>query len=345
MVIFFLKLNFKTTSIGEKLRKVDWVGSILFVAATTGFLIPLTWGGVQYPWSHWRTLVSLIICAVGLIAFVLYEEYVAENPLIPMRIFKKRTAALTYLQTFIHGMILWCILYYLPLYYEGVKGFSPILTGVALFPETFTVAPASIVAGVIIAVTGRYRWGIWIGWVLTVIGLGLLTLLKVNTSTAGWIFLNLVSGVGTGILFSSMAIAVQASASNEDQAFAVTMFAFFRAFGQTVGVAIGGVIFQNEMLKKLKTYPLLAARAVEYSADSSGLVQIIKTMPEGPEKTQLKQAYTDSIRMIFIVICALAGVALVAGAFTEKFSLDRQLETEQGYNGKARKEDEEKVAV
>ena len=46
--------------------------------------------------------------------------------------------------------------------------------------------------------------------------MGLLIYLKVDTSTPAWIFLNLVSGVGTGVLFSAMAIAVQASSSNED---------------------------------------------------------------------------------------------------------------------------------
>jgi hypothetical protein len=235
-------------------------------------------------------------------------------------------------------MILWSILYYLPLYYEAVKGFSPILAGVSLFPQTFTVAPASIVAGVVIAVTGKYRGFTWVGWATTTIGLGLLTLLKVNTSTPGWIFLNLV---GTGVLFSAMAIAVQASSSNEDMAHAVTMFAFFRAFGQTVGVAIGGVIFQNQMKKKLLTYPLLADKASEWSQDASGLVQTIKNMPAGLAKDQLKLAYVDSLKYIWIFICVLAGVAFIASLFTEALPLDRALETEQGFKQKPKESDEE----
>jgi hypothetical protein len=39
----------------------------------------------------------------------------------------------------------------MPFYYEAVKGFSPILAGVSLFPQTFTVAPASVVTGIIAA--------------------------------------------------------------------------------------------------------------------------------------------------------------------------------------------------
>lgn len=43
-IIAFLKLNYKVGSVWEKLKKVDWIGSVIFVASITSFLIPLTWG-------------------------------------------------------------------------------------------------------------------------------------------------------------------------------------------------------------------------------------------------------------------------------------------------------------
>ena len=342
MIALFLQLNYKTSSFLEKLRRVDWIGTVLFLASTTGFLIPITWGGVMYPWSSWRTLVPLILCGVGLVGFVIHQEYFAAEPLIRTDVFKSRTAAATYFDTVIHGIVLWSLLYYMPLYYEAVKGFSPILAGVALFPQTFTVAPAAIVVGATIAITGRYRWAIWAGWFLTTLGMGILIYLKVETTTVQWIFMNLVAGLGTGILFPSMAIAVQASSTNENQAYAASMFSFMRAFGQTLGVAIGGVIFQNQMKKKLLTFPLLADKAAEYSKDASGLVQIIKAMPAGDAKHQLLVSYTDALRYVWIVMCALSAVALAASLFTQAFPLDRALETEQGFKEKEKTKDEEK---
>jgi len=82
----------------------------------------------MYAWDSWRTLVPLIVGAAGLVSFVFYEAFVAVEPLIRLNIFKNRTAAVNYLGTFIHGMILWSMLYYLPLYYEVVKGLSPIVS-------------------------------------------------------------------------------------------------------------------------------------------------------------------------------------------------------------------------
>ncbi|KAL8880903.1 MAG: hypothetical protein Q9198_001787, partial [Flavoplaca austrocitrina] len=289
-VPLFLKLAFKPTSFAAKLARVDWFGSFLFISSTTSFLIPITWGGVSYPWTSWHTLVPLCLGIAGLITFITYEEIVATEPLIRLVIFKNRTAAVSYSATVIHGMVLWSLLYYLPLYYEAVKGFSPIISGVALFPETFTVAPASVIVGILITVTGRYRWAIWGGWVLTVLGTGVLYLLDVDTSTVKWIFINLVGGLGMGMLFPSMAFAIQASQTNEDLAFAIAMFSFFRAFGQAIGVAVGGTVFQNQMKSKLLTYPALASKAEEYSKDASSLVQIIKSMQDDAVKQNLQQA-------------------------------------------------------
>ncbi|KAI2476988.1 ProP Permease major facilitator superfamily [Pyrenophora tritici-repentis] len=342
MITIFLQLNQKHGAFLSKLRQVDWIGMILFVASMTGFLIPVTWGGVQYAWDSWHTLVPLILSAAGLIAFIAYIEFFAPNPLIRTSVFKTKSAAILYTSTVIHGLILWSILYYLPLYFQAVKGYGPILSGVAVFPWTFTVAPASIATGIAIAVTGKYRWANRAGWVITTLGMGVLILLKPNTSTVSWIFLNLVGGIGTGVLFPAMALAVQASATAKDQAYAANMFSFLRAFGQTLGVAIGGVIFQNQMRKKMLTFPLLADMAGEYSRDAAGLVGIIRDMPAGEMKEQLRESYTDALKYIWIVMLAFSAVALLGSWFIEAYDMNMENETEMGFVDKDRVADVEK---
>ncbi|KAI9866654.1 MAG: hypothetical protein M1813_001206 [Trichoglossum hirsutum] len=346
MIPVFLTLQYKTGDFVEKLKRVDWVGSFIFVASTTSFLIPVTWGGVMYPWSHWRTLVPLILGGAGLVGFIFYEIYVPAEPLIKLHLFKNRSTSATYIGTVLHGMILWSMLYYLPLYYEAVKGYSPIISGVAVFPQTFTVAPMAMIIGFAVAITGYYRWALWTGWVFTVVGTGLLILLDVHTSTPAWIFLNLVPGAGTGILFSAMAYSIQASSPPKDQAFAASLYSFFRAFGQSLGVAIGGVIFQNEMKRRLLRIPEMAAKAIEYSKDSAALVQIIKAMPEDlPTRVQLIKAYAESLKTVWAAMCGFAAVALLFSLLVQHYDLDVQLETEQGYAGKKKvgEEAEEKA--
>lgn len=132
-------------------------------------------------------------------------------------------------------------------------------------------------------------------------------------------------------LFPSLQFQLQAASESKHLAFAVAMFSFFRAFGQALGVAIGGVIFQNQLSKKLAAYPQFASRASELAQDAAALVQIIKETPPGEDKLILRTTYTDSLRVIYIVMCALAGVAFLLSLFIKHYDLNRALETEQGF--------------
>jgi len=353
-VPLFLKLYFKQSPWIVQLKRVDWIGSFIFIASSTSFLIPITWVCPEHiqhfvdtyfsrvESRSWRTLVPLILGTCGLIGFALFEEYVAAEPLIRLIVFKNWTAAVTYAGTFLQGMILWSLLYYLPLYYEAVKGQTPIIAGISIFPETFTVAPAAVVVGILITKTGRYRWAIWGGWVLTNLGTGLLYLLDVHTSTVRWIFINLVSGLGLGMLFPSMAFAIQASSTNADLAFAIAMFAFFRAFGQAVGVAIGGTIFQNQMKIKLLAYPGLAAKADQYSRDATSLVRIIKGTQDAALKLQLQQSYADALKIVWVTMCGLSALGFVLSLWTKGLDLNKPLETEQGMQANSNVDEEKK---
>ena len=244
----------------------------------TSFLILMTWGGVTYPWSSWRTLVPLLAGVAGLIFFMVWEGHFAAEPMIPLRLFKNRSAAAAYFGTFVNGLVLWCLLYYMPLYFEVVKGQTPVLSGVALFPMTITVAPAAIVVGIAAVVTGTYRWSIWLGWTLTVLGLGLSYLLDIGTSKTVWISITLVTGLGTGVLFTGNSLGVQAPASERDAGSAVALSVFLRTFGQACGVAMGGVVFQNEIRRRTASYAIVATHAADYAANSSALVEVIRAM-------------------------------------------------------------------
>jgi hypothetical protein len=111
----------------------------------------------MFDWNSWRTVVPMIIGIIGLVGFLAYSKYISPEPLIRGSIFSTSTAKFGYLGTFFHGIFLWTMLFYLPLYYEVAKNFGPTKAGVALFPQTFTTAPAAVVVGLVIAKTGKYR--------------------------------------------------------------------------------------------------------------------------------------------------------------------------------------------
>ena len=140
-----------------------------------------------------------------------------------------------------------------------------------------------------------------------------------------------------------MTFAVQASSTSSDVAFAVAMFSFFRAFGQTVGVAIGGTIFQNQMKLKLLTYPALAPMAAQYSRDAASLVAIIKDYPPGLDKNNLIQSYADALKIVWVTLCGLSALALITSFWIKGLDINRALETDQAFQQETRVPDIEKT--
>ncbi|KAG8528374.1 uncharacterized protein KY384_007292 [Bacidia gigantensis] len=330
MTPIFIRLGASTdTSLFQRFLRIDWIGSALFIAAFTSLLIPLSWGGVQYPWDSWHTIVPLIMGPIGLVLLYIYESHYAANPIIRTNIFKSRNAVIAYVTVIIHGLVVTTILYYLPLYYQAAKGLDPIISAVALFPETFTIAPGAFVVGALIARFNSYRWSIWSGWAITTVGVGVLYLLDEYTSTAKWILLNLVVGIGIGFNYVAIGVMLQAAVPEEDMTSAIALFTVFRPFGQALGVAIGGVIFQNRFRAKLAAIPEFATLASHYANDASGLAQVIQAMTGGGRKDTLLKAYTDSLKMIWGVLCAFSGVALILSIPIKSISLDREFEPVQ----------------
>lgn len=86
-------------------------------------------------------------------------------------------------------------IFFLILYYQGVKFYTPVISAVAGLPESLTVTPAAVVVGVLAGKTGQYRWALWGGWLLATLGAGLLLLLKPETTVVQWIFLNIPLGL------------------------------------------------------------------------------------------------------------------------------------------------------
>ncbi|CAF3463917.1 unnamed protein product [Fusarium graminearum] len=321
-------------SVNTKIKEFDWIGTIIFVASLKSFLIPLSWGGIMYDWSNPRTVVPLVFGILSLIAFGVHikfcRRYSRCDPLLRPSLFTSLTALSAYFATIIHGIIVWCLVYYVPLYHE-IRGSSPITAGVAVLPFTGTVAPAAVVVGLLITKTGTYRPFIWAGWTLVPLGMGLMMLLEKDTETYKWVIIYLTGGLGLGILYSAQAFAAQASASNSDLPFAASMYAFCRSLGQGIGVAVGGVTFQNEFRKQIQKSTEFALKADEWAKDASALVQIVKKSPASMQlmRDTIINGYIKGLRTVWMVLTLVACVALVVSlAGVKAKSLDRKFETE-----------------
>ncbi|RAH72996.1 MFS general substrate transporter [Aspergillus aculeatinus CBS 121060] len=333
LMILFTRLQPLPVSQQHKPGGIDFGGILLFTGGITSVLIPVTWGGVMYAWSSWHTLTPLLTGIAALVCFVTYEGfYVPANPVISLALFRTRSLLAGYIGTMTHGLILSCGLYYLPFYFQAVKGYTPIISGVALFPVTFTVVPGAMATGILISRLGRYRALVWAGWLATTLGLGLTCLVHVTTTNALWIVCLIVIGLGLGMLFSALNLAVLAAAPSPTQtAAAATMFTFFRALGQTLGVALGGTIFANRVRAHTLADSVLEAIRTHTTTmtnnhlDPVALVSLIDQIPDPETKRQIRTVFVDSLRVVWAFCCAMSGVAGLLSLGMRHYELARRV--------------------
>ncbi|SPO02135.1 related to putative multidrug transporter [Cephalotrichum gorgonifer] len=335
MVFFFLKLQRIPGGAWGKLARFDVVGGLLFVAGSTSFLFGVSSGGISYDWDSWQTLVSMIVGA-GLMAAcgfweVMFAERFGVEPLIDCGIFSNWTIMSSFLQTILHGAILWTIIYILSLYYQGVKLYTPIISAVAGLPETLTVAPAAVVVGVAATWTGHYRWALWSGWAIAALGGGILYLMDRETSVPQWVFLNLPIGLGCGMVFPANGLAVQAASPPLLNGNAAAFSYFLRTFGQSIGVAVSGVLFQNSFRSSLEGVPEFAGSADRLSRDATVVVEVVQGMAAGPSRDALIDAYNDGLRVVWNMLAIFAGVAMLLSFTMWEYSLQQQHVTKQKF--------------
>lgn len=92
-------------------------------------------------------------------------------------------------------------LYYLPTYFQIVRGTSAIRSGVLLLPLVTVQTIVSFGAGMLQSKTGDYWYNFTIGFAIWTIGLGLLSSIDENTSLAKLIGYEILDGIGAGQTF------------------------------------------------------------------------------------------------------------------------------------------------
>lgn len=258
----------------EKLKRLDWYGSILTIAWAVLVLLGLSWAGNEYPWASAAVLAPLIIGIALLGVFIMVEAKLVALPLIPLRIFKNKTVASSMAATFFSGMIFYSALYYLPTYFQVVRGTSPIRSGVLLLPLVTVQTVASFASGILVSKTGDYYWNLVIGFSMWSIGVGLLSLLDENTPLAKVVGYQILYGAGAGQTFQTSLVAIQASVERKEMATATGLRNFLRMLGGTLALTICSTIVNNIVRQRIRQLGLSADEVDAVLSDPTSVQSI-----------------------------------------------------------------------
>ncbi|ROV95938.1 hypothetical protein VSDG_05189 [Cytospora chrysosperma] len=335
IMFFTLKLHNPRTGVREGLAAVDWLGALLIVGATLMVLLGLEFGGVTYPWSS-PTVICLIVFGfvVGGLFFVV-ELYVAKFPVIPLRIFKKPSNLVILGLCTCHGSVYISANYYLPLFFQGVLGASPLMSGVYVLPYTFVMGACSAVSGFFIKKTGKYLPTIIMGFVLMTLGYGLFLDFDPYANWPKIIMYQIILGLGVGPNFLSPLVALQTTVGPRDIASATATYAFMRQLATSTSVVIGGVIFQNGMQRQASTLQAQLGPDVANLLTGSNAASSVTTVTALPDAQRhiAQKAYLSALRTMFIFYVAVAGVGILLSCFVRSKKLsDQHTEHKTGLN-------------
>jgi EmrB/QacA subfamily drug resistance transporter len=229
---------------------IDYLGAATLAGGLACIVLFTSLGGTTEPWGSPQSI-ALIVIGVALLCVFLLVESRAEEPILPLELFRNRTFAVTSAIGFIIGLALFGSVTYLPLFLQVVKGLSPTSSGLQLTPMMGGLLITSVLSGRAISRFGRYRPFPIVGTAVMTIGMVLLARLSVSSSTWTAALDMLVLGLGLGLVMQVLVLAVQNAVDFRVMGVATSGAILFRQVGGSIGLAVFGAIFANSLHSKL----------------------------------------------------------------------------------------------
>lgn len=303
-------------------HKIDWLGAGFVVAAVSTFLLYLNWAGEHYGWSDPRAL-AFVAAAIILTVIFVFVELRQTEPILPMGLFRNGIFTIANIYGFIMGLAMFGGIIFIPIYFQGVMGFSATRSGFAMMPMMVGVLSMSIGSGQLITRSGKYKIFPIIGAAIVVAGLLLLSTIKVDTPYWHLALFVLLFGMGLGFTMQTTMVAVQNAVPMRDMGVATSAVTFTRNLGGAVGTALFGAILNTRLSMHLEhamqgmDLPAGAANASSVGANDISAMQAL----EEPMRSVVLGSFTNAMTDVFLVAVPFVVIAFVVALFLKEIPL------------------------
>ena len=319
-------------------EKIDWWGLILMNAGAVAIVLMATWGGNEYAWS---SPVIIVLGVAGLICWGLFAfvESRAADPILPWSILINRTFVISTIVGMLAmgGMI--GVLSYLPTYLQMVYGYSATASGLLLVPITLGMLSSSILSGVLVARSDRYKVYPVLG-PLVAAGASF-WLSRLSTTSPVWEVsaATFVMGVGIGMFFQLLVTVVQNAVPARHLGTATSGNNFFREVGVSLGASLIGAAFSSGLTSSLADRigalaagsdpTVLDSLARFGDADTSSLTPALVNQLPAALRDAVASSYADALLPIFGWMIPLFAATAVIALFLPEVPLSRKNGMEQ----------------
>ncbi|KAF1816953.1 MFS transporter [Eremomyces bilateralis CBS 781.70] len=320
VVLFFFqnpKRQYLHMTVKEKIKKIDILGAVLLISAITCLLLALQWGGTTHPWKDSRVWGCLLGFGLIISCFIALQIYLGDEGTLPPRIIaKQRTVRSAALLSSFLAMGLYTHIYYLPFYFQAIKGTSAEDSGIRCISYLVSNTIASIIVGGAVTILGYYTPFLWVGTALFTIGSGLLFTLKVDSPAGIWIGYQILAGAGAGAAVQIPFIAVQVVLPLKDMPIGNATAIFFNSLGGAISISIAQNIFLNSLLKEVPRFAPGVDPRILFDVGATNVRQIVNSF--APQLLdQVLVAYNKAITTSYILPIATGGLAFLSSLMFE----------------------------
>ncbi|CAI7571593.1 unnamed protein product [Penicillium viridicatum] len=302
------------TSWTDLMQNLDLFGLASLLPSVVCLLLALQWGGVTYPWSDPRVIVLLVLCGGLAIAFVLTEMWQGPKALLPPRVFTQRTVSAASFYGFCTTGAIFVLTYYLPIWFQGVRGASPIQSGLYTLPWVITSTIMSLTVGILIAKVGHADAFMVIATVFGAVGSGLFTTFTLETSNGKWIGYQIIFALSSSISGITPLMMTQAALPLEDIPIGTGMVMFFQTIGASIFVSVTQALFTNGLVSGLERTGLTGFDAGTVA--SQGITNLTKGL-SGDIKRRVLIVINDALTQSWNLAVVLSCLALLGALAVE----------------------------
>ena len=300
---FMLPNNMPKGNFRESLKKIDYLGVLTGSAGLILLLIPISGGGTYFQWDSALVIGMLTAGGIMILVFILVEWKVAKLPMMPVYLWKNTVVAALLVQSFIMGIPFYAYIWFAPLYFQNVKGMSPLMSAVHTIPLVAPQAVFSTCAGRYISVYKRYGEVLWAGFALFTLGAGLICMWDRWTSTALTVIYFVIMGTGTGFVLQPTLVALQAHCIKAHRAVVISNRNVLRSSGGAVGLAMAAAVLQNALKTALPP-------DLKYLGVSSYTAPDISRFSPA-DQNRIIDAYSSASRAVWICLCPFPAACLL----------------------------------
>ncbi|KAL1986822.1 hypothetical protein VTN96DRAFT_5475 [Rasamsonia emersonii] len=325
----------------EQVKKMDYVGFVLYSGGLVLVMLGLLWGGNSYPWDSSHVIATLVVGFVSLVAFVLYEVFAhPEQPLLPTKILKNKNYLAVSVASCVGTMIYFSMNVLWPQEIAVLYPSDAVEAGWLASTVGCGVVLGEILSGVLMKPLGHARWQLFGATVFMTAFMGAMASVNQHRRSYGVAF-TFLGGLGVGCQEMVSIIMSALVCDPQDIGLASGLLGSLKQVSGTIATAIYVSILQGRIKQELA--PTVTAAALNAGLPESDMPALLKAVTAGastalesvPHMTAqiaaavgdaLQTAYSRSFQTVYLAGIAFGGVATIAAFLTR--SIDDRMTSE-----------------